>query len=58
MDTVAESGLNIDYSIALSKLKASDPILATWIDRVGTCKVWQVQQTGDLLFSLSRSILY
>ncbi|MBD2682753.1 MULTISPECIES: DNA-3-methyladenine glycosylase [Nostoc] len=48
----------MDYSIAIQTLKHSDPILAKVIEIVGDCKLYQVQQTGDLLFSLSRSILY
>ncbi|MBH8554270.1 DNA-3-methyladenine glycosylase 2 family protein [Nostocaceae cyanobacterium CENA357] len=48
----------MDYSIAIQTLKQSDPILAKVIEIVGDCKLYQVQQTGDLLFSLSRSILY
>lgn len=48
----------MDYSVALTTLKQSAPILAPVIERVGPCKLYQVQQKGDLLFSLSRSILY
>ena len=48
----------MDYSVAVAALKQSDPILALIIEQVGSCKLDQVQQTGDLLFSLSRSILY
>ncbi len=48
----------MDYSVAVAALKQSDPILAPIIEQVGSCKLDQVQQTGDLLFSLSRSILY
>jgi len=48
----------MDYSIAVAALKKSDPILASVIEQVGSCKLDQVQQTGDLLFSLCRSILY
>lgn len=48
----------MDYSIAIQTLKHSDPILGKVIEIVGDCKLYQVQQTGDLLFSLSRSILY
>ncbi len=32
--------------------------MARLIEIIGDCKLYQVQQTGDLLFSLSRSILY
>ena len=48
----------IDYSIAIAGLKQSDPILASLIERVGPCKLYQQKQKGDLLFSLSKSILY
>jgi DNA-3-methyladenine glycosylase II len=48
----------MDYLIAIETLKQSDPILANVIEIVGECKLSQVQQTGDLLYSLSRSILY
>ncbi|MEA5567812.1 DNA-3-methyladenine glycosylase [Anabaena sp. UHCC 0399] len=48
----------MDYSDAIQTLKNSDPILATLIEIVGDCKLSQVQHTGDLLFSLSRSIIY
>jgi len=48
----------MDYSIALSTLKQSDPILAALIEQIGPCKLHQRQQTGDLLSSLSESILY
>jgi len=46
-----------DYSIAVSALKQSDPILAVVIDRVGDCTLEQTQHSGDLLYSLSRSII-
>lgn len=48
----------MDYSIALTHLKQSDPILAEVIDQVGHCKLDQVKQTTDLLSALSESILY
>jgi DNA-3-methyladenine glycosylase II len=48
----------MDYSVAIVTLKQSDPILTLLIERVGPCKLYQMQQKGDLLFSLSRSILY
>ncbi len=48
----------MDYSVAVAVLKKSDPIMASVIEQVGSCKLDQVQQTGDLLFSLSRAILY
>ncbi len=49
--------MKLDYSIAVSKLKDADPILAAVIDRVGDCTLDQTQQPGDLLYSLSRSII-
>ncbi|MBE9209470.1 hypothetical protein IQ244_23825 [Nostoc sp. LEGE 06077] len=48
----------MDYSTAIQTLKNSDPILANLIAIVGDYKLSQAQQTGDLLFSLSRAILY
>jgi DNA-3-methyladenine glycosylase II len=48
----------MDYSVAIATLKESDHILASLIDQVGECRLDQVQQTGDLFFSLSRSIIY
>jgi DNA-3-methyladenine glycosylase II len=48
----------MDYGIALANLKKSDPILADLIDQVGLCTLDQQQQTGDLLSSLCRSIIY
>lgn len=48
----------MDYLIAIETLKLSDPILANVIEIVGECKLSLVQQPGDLLYSLSRSILY
>lgn len=48
----------MDYSIALTHLKQSDPALAGVIDQVGHCTLYQSQQTGDLLSALSESILY
>lgn len=48
----------MDYSIALTHLKQSDPILAEVIAQVGHCTLHQGQQTGDLLSALSESILY
>jgi len=48
----------MDYSDAILTLKNSDSILAKLIEIVGDCKLYQLQHSGDLLFSLSRSILY
>ena len=49
--------MKLDYAIAVSKLKDADSILAAVIDRVGDCTLDQTQQPGDLLDSLSRSII-
>jgi DNA-3-methyladenine glycosylase II len=48
----------MDYSIALSALKQSDPILARVIEQIGPCKLNQQQQSEDLLSALCESILY
>jgi DNA-3-methyladenine glycosylase II len=48
----------MDYSTAISILKQSDSKLAAVIEQVGFCTLKQEQQTGDLLFALSESILY
>jgi DNA-3-methyladenine glycosylase II len=48
----------MDYSIAIATLKQADPLLAQIIEQVGSCKLQQEQQTGDLLFSLAESIIY
>ncbi|MDX2230760.1 MAG: DNA-3-methyladenine glycosylase 2 family protein [Leptolyngbyaceae cyanobacterium bins.349] len=48
----------MDYTVAIATLKAADPILATVIDQVGACQLAQSQQTGDLLASLAKAILY
>jgi DNA-3-methyladenine glycosylase II len=48
----------MDYAIALTILKQADPTLSPVLDWVGTCTLDQEQQTGDLLFALSESILY
>lgn len=48
----------VDYEPAIAALRQSDPTLGSLIDRVGVCKLQQSRQTGDLLSSLSRSILY
>ncbi|WP_287455736.1 DNA-3-methyladenine glycosylase 2 family protein [Leptolyngbya sp. UWPOB_LEPTO1] len=45
-----------DYAIAIQTLKLADPRLGTVIDQVGECKL--TQQSGDLLHSLARSIVY
>ncbi|MBD2293929.1 DNA-3-methyladenine glycosylase 2 family protein [Anabaena sphaerica FACHB-251] len=45
------------YSVAITTLK-QDSILAEVILHVGECRLNQVQQTGDLLDCLCRSIIY
>lgn len=48
----------MDYAIALQMLQASDPKLGHLIQQVGRCRLDEVQQKGDTLFSLARCILY
>lgn len=48
----------MDYSIALSCLRSADSRLATVIDHIGGCTLYEGQQTGDLLSALVRAILY
>jgi DNA-3-methyladenine glycosylase II len=48
----------MDYSIAIATLQKSDPQLATVIERIGACTLHQAQQDGDLLATLTESILY
>ncbi|MBW4522382.1 MAG: DNA-3-methyladenine glycosylase [Scytolyngbya sp. HA4215-MV1] len=48
----------MDYEIAIATLKQADPQLATVITRVGACTLHQAQQNGDLLATLTKSILY
>jgi len=48
----------MDYSIALSTLKQADPVLATVIDRIGVCQLFQQQSTGNLLDALAEAIIY
>lgn len=48
----------MDYSVAIATLKTADPILATVIERVGDCLLHQNQQSGDLLATLTKAILY
>ena len=48
----------MDYSLAIALLKQSDPTLAFLIEQVGECKLYLVQQNGDLLYSLSRAIIH
>lgn len=48
----------MDYSTAISALQIADPILGSAIAQIGNCTLDQQQQSGDLLSSLARSILY
>jgi DNA-3-methyladenine glycosylase II len=48
----------MDYAIALTTLQESDPILGRLIERVGACTLHEMQHHGELLDSLSRSIIY
>lgn len=48
----------VDYAIAIESLKLADPKLGAVIDRIGRCTLDQIQHPGDLLYSLSRSIIY
>jgi DNA-3-methyladenine glycosylase II len=48
----------VDYAIAIQSLKLADPKLGTVIDLVGDCTLNETQHSGDLLYSLSRSIIY
>lgn len=50
--------MNDEYQAAVAFLKSADPKLATVIDRVGICTLNQVQYPGDLLYALTRSIIY
>ena len=47
----------MNYSIAIKTLK-QDCILSQVIEQIGECRLNQVQQTGDLLYCLSRAIIY
>ncbi len=46
----------MDYSNAISTLK-QDEILSNLIDKIGECRLNQVQQNGDLLSYLCRTII-
>ncbi|MDY7015498.1 MAG: DNA-3-methyladenine glycosylase [Cyanobacteriota bacterium] len=48
----------MNYAIALSSLKQSDPILAATIEYVGNCTLDREQRTGDVFSTLCESILY
>ena len=47
----------MNYSIAIKTLK-QDCILSQVIEQIGECRLNQAQQTGDLLYCLSRAIIY
>lgn len=49
---------NMDYSVAIATLTQSDPTLASLIQQVGDCRLAQVQQSGDVLTCVARSIIY
>jgi DNA-3-methyladenine glycosylase II len=46
----------MNYSNAINTLK-KDEVLSNVIEKVGECRLKQIQQTGDLLSCLSRSII-
>jgi DNA-3-methyladenine glycosylase II len=48
----------LNYTIARRALQQADPILGAVIDQVGDCRLNHSQQTGDLLFSVARSIIH
>jgi DNA-3-methyladenine glycosylase II len=48
----------MDYSAAIASLQQADSTMAHLIEQVGDCLLHQSQNTGDLLYSLSESILY
>jgi DNA-3-methyladenine glycosylase II len=48
----------MDYSTAIVTLKQADSTLANLIERVGECRLAQVQQSGEVLACVSRSIIY
>ncbi|MGI0483964.1 DNA-3-methyladenine glycosylase family protein [Pantanalinema rosaneae CENA516] len=48
----------MDYSIAIAALQQADPTLARLIGQVGECRLAQVQQSGDVLACVARSIIY
>jgi DNA-3-methyladenine glycosylase II len=53
-----KSLVHIDYDTATTVLKQADSVLATVIDRVGSCSLIQEQRTGDLLLCLCESIIH
>jgi DNA-3-methyladenine glycosylase II len=48
----------MDYLVAIATLKQADPVLGRVIDQVGECTLLEQQQTGDVLSSLTRAIIY
>ncbi|MGJ3246877.1 MAG: DNA-3-methyladenine glycosylase family protein [Elainellaceae cyanobacterium] len=48
----------VDYSEAIAHLSEADSTLAQLIERVGQCHLDEAQHTGDLLHSLSRTIIH
>lgn len=48
----------MDYSTAIATLKRTDSTLARLIEQVGECRLAQVQQSGDVLACIARSIIY
>jgi DNA-3-methyladenine glycosylase II len=48
----------MDYSVATAALKKSDKKLARYIDLIGDCYLVERQDSGDLLYSLARAIIY
>lgn len=49
---------DLNYGAATAALKQSDSVLAVVIEQVGTCKLIEEQQSGDLLSSLCKAIIY
>src|SRR6476646_597654 len=50
--------MTVDYSRAIALLQQSDPALAIVIEQVGECKLWEAQQSGDVLACITRAIIY
>jgi DNA-3-methyladenine glycosylase II len=47
----------MDYSTAIATLQQADPFLAPYIQQIGTCRLQQAQDQGDVLYSLSSAII-
>lgn len=56
-DLNSDLSSDLAYDLAIASLR-TDPCLAAVIDRVGPCLLGQEQQSGDLLATLAKSILY